>query len=1145
MAEESPGPDEEDGWCGVCGSAHSEEGDALIFCDGENCTVAVHQLCYGVNVLPGENEPWLCEACAENVREEIVCEICKTPRALGCPFAMKRATRLERHRALTMVDRRFRRGEGTHVDAWVHATCALWIPEASFVDHNTLDVAITGDLSPERGSLRCELCKKPGQCVQCKQKRCAASFHPLCVLRELLGPKEWSESETRWRKGSSTGLGEVICFKHTEEKKALAQGRTPGKRGRKRREDQDSGREKSEYEKEREERIALNASFLASLGLADKSSSSSKQQQQPRKKRKASEDAPMRRSPRERQKNVNYADPLGNRRSAEEIAERKAEAAARKQRKILNAADKAVAQASIDDARHLLRRLYYERAEANRVANQTRMYLAQLARARAFQAQEAERRRQSELVFIEQRRIMQLQNMGNAADRHRPYGAPMHRPLSLMPSPHELHMFAESQKRMAEMAAREEEDRKRDAARAQKAVERALQAEKLREEKRIEKERKDDAKAAARAARDAELAEQRRVNAALRKGLAEARQREKKRAKLASREIAPDPVASDAMIAELLLEEKARVDASKGGSHKKKIVAKRSVSKEEQQLPPGLTPEQAKISATILAQGHLLPPCCFCGSLSDDPESAEGAFIQQVFLWPPTAERPRGSLARAHIRCARLSPEVMVDDHGVYYNVLVAARRGVHNKCEGCGKRGATIGCQFPGCNSKYHLPCATNLTSWVFGGLRKFWCPSHRDKSFAKIGGRFGDPNDSHRVNKILLGAVSGRLCPSCQAYDPEARQNYIGCDGCKTWWHPHCGGVSNLAAVREADAWYCPTCFEDSKKLEETTLCICGAKSSECLNEQMLLCESCDVWHHPNCVGLDAAQFAELSASTDPWYCPKCSSRPKVCRCQKPEKDGEVLMSCDGCSIRFHPACVGIEPEKAAAVAASSELFFCPDCYAKQMERLERKKEETKQRKQLKQEDGEAMSPPRRATHAPTVSSTSRERPPELAQATKKQTANRYSVGARARPEAAPPLPSPPPAYAAATPPRHPPFPTSREGNRRIVQSSYAGNSNNGLRPYAYGPALPGSYPTSRGSLMPFPANSHPAPAALPARGMPIPNGVAFQTSTARFSSNGRNTHVPAYPPPKHIPQNHQQRRYAEPGAHRKSSSRHPHLP
>ena len=54
---------DDDGYCGVCGSAHSEEGDALLFCDGPGCGVAVHQLCYGIRALPPEDEPWFCEPC--------------------------------------------------------------------------------------------------------------------------------------------------------------------------------------------------------------------------------------------------------------------------------------------------------------------------------------------------------------------------------------------------------------------------------------------------------------------------------------------------------------------------------------------------------------------------------------------------------------------------------------------------------------------------------------------------------------------------------------------------------------------------------------------------------------------------------------------------------------------------------------------------------------------------------------------------------------------------------------------------------------------------------------------------------------------------------------------------------------------------
>ncbi|KAH8044695.1 SET domain-containing protein [Aureococcus anophagefferens] len=147
-------------------------GDALLFCDGPGCGVAVHQLCYGIRALPPEDEPWFCEPChCDSVafeaaraaadaapsppgaraptsldfpRTERACAICAggpdgpvVDGAAKIPLAFKRATTLPKSDAKTRDV-----GDAAWQDAWAHVACAAWIEEAGFADERRLSVAL-------------------------------------------------------------------------------------------------------------------------------------------------------------------------------------------------------------------------------------------------------------------------------------------------------------------------------------------------------------------------------------------------------------------------------------------------------------------------------------------------------------------------------------------------------------------------------------------------------------------------------------------------------------------------------------------------------------------------------------------------------------------------------------------------------------------------------------------------------------------------------------------------------------------------------------------------------------------------------------------------------------------------------------------
>ena len=169
---------------------------------------------------------------------------------------------------------------------------------------------------------------------------------------------------------------------------------------------------------------------------------------------------------------------------------------------------------------------------------------------------------------------------------------------------------------------------------------------------------------------------------------------------------------------------------------------------------------------TALPNGNMqlmLPPCAFCGLSEDQADSAAGTFLQ-IFLAPPTKPRPDGTLVRAHERCADLSPDVYMDDHGAYHGVVQAARRGRSVKCFSCQGRGATVRCEVSECERTYHAACAV-ASNWRFRPKKRFLCGEHRPT----YGGSLldHDPDDSEPIGR-LLGAASGTWCPACEKPDP-----------------------------------------------------------------------------------------------------------------------------------------------------------------------------------------------------------------------------------------------------------------------------------------------------------------------------------------------------------------------------------------
>ncbi|DBA81836.1 TPA: hypothetical protein ACH3X1_007555 [Trebouxia sp. C0004] len=140
--------------CTVCDSDVDYDQDQLVSCD--MCGITVHQSCYGVQELPGEDDMWLCRAC--ELKDDS-----KPPQCCLCPIeggALKPTT---------------------EPGLWCHATCLQWIPEVSVGDDRRMEpVTHIRSIQKERWELNCCICKqRVGAKIQCSS--CYTAYHPLCA----------------------------------------------------------------------------------------------------------------------------------------------------------------------------------------------------------------------------------------------------------------------------------------------------------------------------------------------------------------------------------------------------------------------------------------------------------------------------------------------------------------------------------------------------------------------------------------------------------------------------------------------------------------------------------------------------------------------------------------------------------------------------------------------------------------------------------------------------------------------------------------------------------------------------------------------------------------------------------------------------
>ena len=155
--------------CCICDVSDATDIDPLVYCD--QCNLAVHKLCYGIERIPEDD--WFCNSCLywkkkrskvsfwcyfqENgcFQDPLVDPKSKPIRCVLCDRtqgAMKECT-----------------GEGK--DTWAHMVCALFIEEVFFHDtQNSSGIIISAIPSSKRVSptRRCTYCHRGGIVVDCQ-----------------------------------------------------------------------------------------------------------------------------------------------------------------------------------------------------------------------------------------------------------------------------------------------------------------------------------------------------------------------------------------------------------------------------------------------------------------------------------------------------------------------------------------------------------------------------------------------------------------------------------------------------------------------------------------------------------------------------------------------------------------------------------------------------------------------------------------------------------------------------------------------------------------------------------------------------------------------------------------------------------------
>lgn len=153
-----------------------------------------------------------------------------------------------------------------------------------------------------------------------------------------------------------------------------------------------------------------------------------------------------------------------------------------------------------------------------------------------------------------------------------------------------------------------------------------------------------------------------------------------------------------------------------------------------------------RVSSTGIQKWHDSRQCCLCHLRGDDDAGLTGdekiGSSEEEECIPKLGRLlPMHNGLWVHTNCAIWSSEVYeAHSDNLVHAVERARTRGSQLKCFGCGRNGATVGCNKPNCLMNYHYSCA-RLCGAVLAEKQHIFCTSHKSDAAGLIQHHNGEP--------------------------------------------------------------------------------------------------------------------------------------------------------------------------------------------------------------------------------------------------------------------------------------------------------------------------------------------------------------------------------------------------------------------